>query len=298
MATSLSQLFVAACGEAARPYADSPALEASLQRQLEAARAALPDVEVVPADFVRHLARGVRAGADPRAALDSLHGADIALTLAAARGERLALAELDRRLSQVVARALAHMRVPEGLVSEVEQQLRQTLLVPTQPGRAPRVLDYLGRGPLAHWLKAGAVRTALNLLERQRPGAYAPQSALEAVPASGPDPELLAVRQRYAPEFKAAFQAAIEGLPADERNYLRMYFVEGLTVEEIGRMRGAHKSTVSRWLARIRQDILADVRRRLQERLKLQPDELDSLVDVLRSQLDLSLHRVLAPEGD
>jgi RNA polymerase sigma-70 factor (ECF subfamily) len=314
MAPPLAPLFVSACGPAARHLVGSAALEEALQRQWSAAREALPEgVTLEPEAFLRQLARGVRApaggpgagGSGGAAAVDvpagvaALHGADLALALAAARGERPALAELDRRLSSAVARALAHMRVPDGTAAEVEQQLRQTLLVPPA-GRGPRVLDYLGRGPLVHWLKAGAVRTALNLLERQRPGSHASESALEHLPAGGDDPELAAVRQRYAPEFKAAFHAALEGLPSDERNYLRLYFVQGLTVEEIGRMRGTHKSTVSRWLSRIRASLLVDVRRRLQQRLSLAPDELDSLVDVLRSQLDLSLHRVLAttpPEG-
>jgi DNA-directed RNA polymerase specialized sigma subunit len=35
------------------------------------------------------------------------------------------------------------------------------------------------------------------------------------------------------------------GLSARERNFLRLYFVQGLTVDQIGQMQGTHKSTVS-----------------------------------------------------
>jgi RNA polymerase sigma-70 factor (ECF subfamily) len=74
---------------------------------------------------------------------------------------------------------------------------------------------------------------------------------------------------------------------------LKLYFVQGLTVEEIGRMEGTHKSTVSRWLARTRAAVLAEVRRKLGAQLKLSPAELDSLIGAMRSQLHVSLHRAL-----
>jgi RNA polymerase sigma-70 factor (ECF subfamily) len=64
-------------------------------------------------------------------------------------------------------------------------------------------------------------------------------------------------------------------------------------VEQIGRMEGTHKSTVSRWLARAREALFDEVRKRLKERLKVSASELDSLLGVLQSQLDLSLVRIL-----
>ena len=113
--------------------------------------------------------------------------------------------------------------------------------------------------------------------------------------ASGSDPELDLVKRRYGPQFKAALDEALRGLPAKERNLLRLYFVQGLTVEEIGRMEGTHKSTISRWLAKARTQVLEAVRKSLGDNLKLSPPELDSLIGALQSQLHVSLHRALEP---
>ena len=44
------------------------------------------------------------------------------------------------------------------------QRLRTRVLV-SEEGRPPRILDYAGRGSLDNWLRAGALRLALNALE-------------------------------------------------------------------------------------------------------------------------------------
>ena len=118
-------------------------------------------------------------------------------------------------------------------------------------------------------------------------------AALLELATPGPDPELTLLKHRFAPEFKAALEAALRELPARERNFLRLFFLEGLTVEQIARMDGTHKSTVSRRMASAREQVLGAMRRQLQERLALSGSELDSLVGQLRSQLDVSLARAL-----
>jgi len=223
-----------------------------------------------------------------------LHAADLALAAACASGDRAALEQLDRVLREAVPRAAARLKASNAFIDEVTQLLRQKLFVAPE-GKRPKILDYQGRGPLAQWLRASAMRVALNLLEAQQ-GARA--AALDEGPvarlhASGPDPELSLLKRRYAPEFREALEAALAGLPARERALLRLYFAQGLTVEEIGRMEGAHKSTVSRWLARSRAALLEDVRARLQNRLGLGHAEVDSLLQALGSQLHVSLGQVL-----
>lgn len=50
---------------------------------------------------------------------------------------------------------------------------------------------------------------------------------------------------------------------------------------------------VSRWLAAARESIFDETRRLMSQRLRLRPEEFESLVRVLRSQLDLSLTGLL-----
>jgi RNA polymerase sigma-70 factor (ECF subfamily) len=227
---------------------------------------------------------------------DSPHADDLALAAACAKGDRIALGKLDRILSEAVPRAAARLKASNAFIDEVKQLLRHKLFV-ADPARnaRPKILDYQGRGPLAQWLRASALRVALNLLEAQG-GTRAlanDEGPVARLHSPGPDPELSLVKRRYGPEFRAALEAALLGLGAKERAILRLYFAQGMTVEEIGRLEGTHKSTISRWLTRMRASLLADVRARLQEKLGLGAAELDSLLNALGSQLHVSLARVL-----
>ncbi|WP_395812894.1 sigma factor-like helix-turn-helix DNA-binding protein [Archangium minus] len=56
---------------------------------------------------------------------------------------------------------------------------------------------------------------------------------------------------------------ALAALPSRERTVLRLHLVEGLSLERIGTVYRTHKSTVSRWLARAREEVLAGTRSRL-----------------------------------
>jgi RNA polymerase sigma-70 factor (ECF subfamily) len=241
------------------------------------------------------------------ASLRALHGRDLLLVLACEDGDRAALRLLDQTLCDAVPRAAARLRPSNTFVDEVAQQLRQKLLVAPEGGRA-KLRDYKGRGALAHWLRAAALRLALNLLESEAPqrratasngprnasnGSAGQSGPLDRMAAAGPDPELSLLKRRYAPQFRAALETALAGLGPKERNLLRLYFAQGLTVEEIGRLEGTHKSTISRWLSRARAGLLAEVRAQLGRSLSLGPGELDSLLAAVGSQLHISLGRVL-----
>ncbi|MGZ3440355.1 MAG: sigma factor-like helix-turn-helix DNA-binding protein, partial [Polyangia bacterium] len=136
------------------------------------------------------------------------------------------------------------------------------------------------------------VRAALDLL---RAGGV--RAAAEVEPddlaGEGGSPELDYVKDRYRPQFKAAFQEALRGLDAEQRNVLRLHVVEGLNIDEIGALFKVHRSTVARWIAGARQQVLADARARLRAELGLSAGEFDSLAGVVRSQLDLSVAKIL-----
>lgn len=51
---------------------------------------------------------------------------------------------------------------------------------------------------------------------------------------------------------KRALQKALEMLPQKQREYLMLYLVDGMTMVEIGELKGLHKSTISRTIKRAR----------------------------------------------
>ena len=71
--------------------------------------------------------------------------------------------------SPSVAGAVRSVDAAPSFVDEVLQRLRTRVLVP-EDGRSPRILDYAGRGSLENWLRAGALRLALNARRDARRG--------------------------------------------------------------------------------------------------------------------------------
>jgi RNA polymerase sigma-70 factor (ECF subfamily) len=259
-----------------------------------AGREAWPRVPLAEEDFLRHLAERLPSG-DTGGVLAAVHAADLYLACACARGEPAAHEALERHVLPKAAAAVGRLKDTGVEAAEVLQHLRERLLV-SEGGRAPRVAEYQGNGPLAAWLRAAAVRTALNLRRAQGRRARAEEDAEAeplAVGTGGGDLELEYLRRSHREDFHAALAGALAALPARERTVLRLHVVEGLALERIGAMYQTHKSTVSRWVAKAREDVLAGARQRLAERLRLSPGELHSLMRAVHSQLDLSLPSML-----
>jgi len=101
------------------------------------------------------------------------------------------------------------------------------------------------------------------------------------------------MRGRYGAEFGRALRQAFGELESQERNILRLHFLESLSLNQIGAMYQVNKSTISRRMARARETLLWRTRERLEEQLSLEPSELDSLLELLGPRLDLSLASVL-----
>jgi RNA polymerase sigma-70 factor (ECF subfamily) len=270
---------------AALGAAPSDELLRALAALVEAARAALPGVDVPPADFARHVAARC-AGADPRKAIEGLHAADLYLACACARGDARAIALLEERFLAEVPRFLAPMRLPVSAVDEVRQLVRERLLV----GDPPRIADYAGRGPLAGWLRVVALRLASDL---RREGAGTKERADEpAIPAV--DPELLLVKRRYGEAFNQAFADAFAALDPEERNLFRLFYLDGLNLDRIAIVCQVSRATAGRRMLAARKRLLDGTLRLVGERLRVPPDELESLLGVVRSRLEISLPGLLA----
>lgn len=248
-----------------------------------AARAAWPGVEVPREVFERHVAARSRT-----------HAVDLYLACGCLRGDRAALEAFETRVLPEIASAVRRLAPDPDFVAEVHQRVRAHLFV----GDAPRIADYQGHGPLAAWVRIVAVRFGLQLLRTARTTARQ-HGALAAEPELPfPDLERDLIKESYRVPFREAFAGALATLSPHERNVIQLHFIEGLSLSELGKLHGVNKSTVSRWIAHARTRIETELRTRLQDKLGLHEDDLDSLLGVLRSRIDLSLERLLAPADD
>ncbi|XXF78241.1 sigma-70 family RNA polymerase sigma factor [Myxococcaceae bacterium GXIMD 01537] len=284
----LTSLFIPHLGPEARARVDAGALEPLLAGALAEARAAWPGLPLPEATYLRHLAERLPSQVPPTEALAGTHVADLYLACACAHGLPAAHAALEAHVLSKVGAAVARVeRSAEGQ-AEVRQRLRQTLLTP-EAGRAPKVASYQGQGPLEAWVRVAAVRLALNLRRAEERRERAEEAALSegAVPAGDLEADYL--RRQHRADFQEALSEALAALPVRDRTVLRLHVVEGLSLERIGVLYQTHKSTVSRQLARAREEVMARARERLAERLRLSPTELHSLLRAVRDELDLSL---------
>jgi RNA polymerase sigma-70 factor (ECF subfamily) len=264
--------------------------------RLKEARAAWPEITLEERRFVAYLGERLPEKLDAVMGLQCLQVGDLYLACACAQGLPDALRAFEERILPAVTAALAPLG-PEPFVAEAKQLLRHKLFVP-DPGAPPKICEYGGRGPLARWARAVALRVALNLRRRRRTDGTPDDEALQDIPAPGASPELMLVRARHAAELKAAFEEALASLTVDERNLMRLHYLDGLTLDELAQVFRAHRATVARWLARCRETLYERVRARLSERLRLDPTELESVLGLVRSQLDLSIRRCLGGDLD
>jgi RNA polymerase sigma-70 factor len=206
-------------------------------------------------EFAGYLSEAVRNGASEPA----LRVKDLALARACARGnekawdcflacyrEKLYLAAETLTRDAAQARELADWLYAELYGTRVGEDGR----------RISKLASFFGRGSLEGWLKTILAQEFVNRYRRQRK-LVAFDDALE-VPSHGDaaDPDL-AEKQRA---LAAATDAALAALGEEERFMLAAYYLDERTLADVGRMLGAHESTVSRRLekitARLRKDIV------------------------------------------
>ena len=58
-----------------------------------------------------------------------------------------------------------------------------------------------------------------------------------------------------------------------------------------------HRATAKRWIARVRKTVHDTTRAKLRAALHIDSDELDSIMGLIESRLEASIHRVLGQDG-
>lgn len=293
---TLTALFLAAVPAPLAPAVRAlPELEQLLEGLVEEGRAELPGIELAEAAFLRHLAERLPEDADLGKALDAIRAADLYLACACAQGNPKALAELERRVLSKVTPAVLADAASGASPDDFRQMLRQKLLVPSA-GAGPKILSYSGRGPLARWVRAVAGRMAMKLTvheKRRSPAQSSLDDGVGVVGLAELDVELRMLKSRYREPLRAALQASFTALELEERRVLRMHYLDGMALHQLATIFGTHRSTIARRLKQAREKLLDTTRAALAAQLQLGREELDSLIDLVASQIDLSLSHLV-----
>jgi RNA polymerase sigma-70 factor (ECF subfamily) len=276
----------------ARLEPSAPQIEAALGRHSAAGRATWPDVaNIDDVAFAAEVGRRLGADADLDV-VDKLPGSDLYLAIACGTGVPAALRCFEREFLEEVDRAGRKMKATPEQTADVRAHVLRILFV-SEPGRPAATLAFSGRGDLRGYIKIIATRELVRVVNRER--RELPHDLLEALtPAS--DPELSLLRARYRGDVDLAIRAAILELDARARTLLRYNLIDSWSIDQIGRLYGVHRATAARWLTAARDALAVEIRRALATKLAIEIDEVDSIVRLVSSRIDLSLARLLTDE--
>ncbi|HZO81433.1 MAG TPA: sigma-70 family RNA polymerase sigma factor [Candidatus Binataceae bacterium] len=241
-------------------------------------------------------ARAWDADAEPAAIdqyLEALRAEDFALARACARGNERAWERFIaayRPGLYAAARALTH---DEARAGELADSLWAELYgLEARDGERRSLLAYFGgRSALATWLRAVLAQRFVDsarAAQRLRPLEERP--AEPATDGDPPDPD----RARYLNALSAALTAALATIEPRERLRLSYYYLENMTLGEVGRLLAEHPSTVSRALERTRSALKREVERRLRREQNLNEEQIRLCYDYAAEQWPFDLGRALS----
>jgi RNA polymerase sigma-70 factor (ECF subfamily) len=287
---NLRDLFLEAVGQGARPaWLAVDALDARLETLSRALTTRLPETSLGIETFVRFFAERAEPDVSPEVYLDPARAYELYLACGCALGDTAALAAFEREYMSNIEGVLLRVEVGPEL-DDVLQQLRALLYLPGA-GRPSKLSEFNGSGDLFRWLSVVAMRTALNALRTRRRaqrGEPVDEELLLRIPDLADDPELAHLKALYGAEIKLALREAMTSLSPESRVLLRQYHLDGRDLQALSSSYGLHVSNVSLRLSRARAELVAALRERLQQRLELEPSEVESVLRLVRSRLELS----------
>jgi RNA polymerase sigma-70 factor (ECF subfamily) len=194
------------------------------------------------------------------------YAADLELARRCAAGEPAAWDHFVRDYRPVLYRA-ADLLDPSGGAREIADSLYAELYGVRSAGSERRslLLSFSGRSSLASWLRAVLCQRFVDRVRAGRrleplPGEDEAGVGLHH-PAEPADPN----RSRYVELVTQALSRAVGQLSSRDRLRLSSYYVQELTLAEVGRLLEEHEATVSRQLARTRRAVRAAVERELRD---------------------------------
>src|ERR1700686_2434684 len=230
---------------------------------------------------------GKRFGGEPpdpsevEAYLKSLHHEDLALACACSEGIEKAWEFFIAHFRQDLRNAASAMLRGSGRADDARaEELADSLYAELYgvrsgaDGRRKSLFEYFhGRSKLSTWLRAVLAQKQVDMfrttgrtvsLEAEIEG-EAPREFVDGAASAraNHDPD----RERYLGRFDKALSAALGSLTARDRMILACYYVDRITLAEIGRLLREHESTVSRQLERIRRALRDSVKQMLQREI-------------------------------
>jgi RNA polymerase sigma-70 factor, ECF subfamily len=237
--------------------------------------------------------------------LESLHLSDLALACACSAGNSAAWEYFIEHYRPELRRAARVILSKSGGNDSKAREMADSLyadlygLRESSDGSRRSLFDYFhGRSKLSTWLHAILAQRHIDEIRRTQkidsldaPGnGDSDARELPEMKTAPSDPE----RDAYLAIMQACVTAALRHLAPRDRLRLAYYYVDDLTLAQIGKLLGEHEATVSRKLERTRTDLKRCVEVALREEKKLTEAQLKLCFEYARQQWPFDLTRALS----
>jgi RNA polymerase sigma-70 factor len=249
-----------------------------------------PDANTAEA-FAYFLGERCQSSTDLERDLDAVVLPDLALVFRHVAGDRDAATEISK-LVLTVQLGASRSRLPDDIVDEARQRVLERIML----GSPPKIAQYDGRAPLGSWLRVSIAREAIYLHKRGQREVDLSEELL-VLPSTATDPELELFKRAFRSTYRAAFEAAVESLSTRERSILRQHLVLLMSIDELATVYGVHRATTARWVADAKDGLGKRLRSELATRLKMSQPEIDRVIGLVESRLDITVHRIFRTTG-
>jgi RNA polymerase sigma-70 factor (ECF subfamily) len=251
-------------------------LEGVLARLVGEAAAAWPNIRLAPEIVVAQLAAQLSETGPLLSELQQIRMADLFLAAACVEQMQNAIETFDGEFLFGVPEILARSGFGHLQSDEVRERVRDQLFF-----GAARISDYTGRTSLASWVHVVILRVAIDLADSHSTGTD-PDSAIALI-----------IEEHYRQPFKSAFRMAVGALTSEQRELLRLHFVEGVTFDMLAMQFARHRATIVWQIAQAKDSVLERIGASLQAQLAINSQELEALLTIIRSRLELGLSALL-----
>jgi RNA polymerase sigma-70 factor len=228
--------------------------------------------------------------------IDALHAEDLSLALACQAGESAPWEHFITSFRPALYAAARAISGDEARGRELADSIWAEMYgMEVRDGRRRSILSYFhGRSSLLTWMRAVLAQRHVDYIRSQSRLAPLDDHVEEAAntdddhaDAPGSD------RARYVAMLGRALDAALKALAPRDRMRMAYYYRHDLSLKEIGRVMDEHESTVSRRLARTRDQLKLAIERTLHDGDKLSQDQIRLCYDWAAGDLQIDLSRAL-----
>jgi len=229
--------------------------------------------------------------------LDALHAEDLALALACKGGNSRAWEHFISSLRPPLYAAARAIAGDEMRGRELADSIWADLYgLEVRDGTRRSLLEYFhGRSSILTWLRAILAQRHVDYVRSQQRTQPLDDDVegRRIDPNSNHDQAAGPERARYVQMLSIALDLALKTLAPQDRMRMAYYYRHELSLKEIGRLMGEHESSVSRKLARTRDQLKSEIERRLRDIDLLSQDQIRLCYDFAAGDLQFDLARAL-----